>query len=105
MKKNSVNFFLWIMLMVGFVQCTSQPYQQEQSEESLQEVVNPVLPGDRPDPTVIKIGDTYWASATSNEWSPLFPIFKSNDLVNCELVSYVFPEGAPDWAVNNFWAP
>lgn len=68
-------------------------------------IINPVLTGDRPDPTVIKIGDTYWASATSNEWSPLFPIFKSDDLVNWELVTYVFPEGAPDWARNNFWAP
>lgn len=69
------------------------------------EVINPVLPGDRPDPTVIKVGDTYWASATSNEWSPLFPIFKSEDLVSWELVTYVFPGGAPDWAIRNFWAP
>jgi len=66
---------------------------------------NPVLAGDRPDPTVVKIGDSYYASATSNEWAPLFPIFKSNDLVNWELVNYVFPDGAPDWAKNNFWAP
>ena len=69
------------------------------------EIVNPVLPGDRPDPTVIQIGDTYWASATSNEWAPLFPIFKSDDLQDWELVTYVFPDGAPGWAVNNFWAP
>ncbi|SFU09212.1 Beta-xylosidase [Algoriphagus locisalis] len=66
---------------------------------------NPVLAGDRPDPTVIKIGKYYYASATSNEWAPLFPIFKSDDLVNWELVNYVFPDGAPDWAKNNFWAP
>ena len=33
------------------------------------------------------------------------PIFKSKDLVNWELVNYVFPDGAPDWALNNFWAP
>lgn len=87
--------------------CSSQgePVNQQQNELRSERVVNPVLPGDRPDPTVIKIGDTYWASATSNEWSPLFPIFKSNDLLNWELVTYVFPEGAPDWAVNNFWAP
>lgn len=73
--------------------------------KSLTQVTNPVLPGDRPDPTIIKVGDTYWASATSNEWSPLFPIFKSKDMINWELVTYVFPEGAPDWAVKNFWAP
>jgi xylan 1,4-beta-xylosidase len=93
----------------GLVQCTGQPQEEAQeqasSQVSAQEIINPVLPGDRPDPTVIKIGDTYWASATSNEWSPLFPIFKSKDLQNWELVSYVFPDGAPDWAVNNFWAP
>jgi len=65
----------------------------------------PVLPGDRPDPTVVKIGDSYYASATSNEWAPLFPIFKSEDLENWELVNYVFPDGAPAWAKNNFWAP
>ena len=68
-------------------------------------IANPVLAGDRPDPTVVKIGNDYYASATSNEWAPLFPIFKSKDLVNWELVNYVFPDGAPDWAKNNFWAP
>lgn len=66
---------------------------------------NPVLAGDRPDPTVVKIGRYYYASATSNEWAPLFPIFRSTDLVNWELVNYVFPDGAPAWAKNNFWAP
>ena len=49
-----------------------------------EKIINPVLPGDRPDPTVIEINGEYWAAATSNEWSPLFPIFKSKDLVNWE---------------------
>lgn len=98
--------YLLIALYLGCISCTSQAVKQEQTQTMTRdEVVNPVLPGDRPDPTVIKIGDTYWASATSNEWSPLFPIFKSSDLINWELVTYVFPEGAPEWAVNNFWAP
>lgn len=66
---------------------------------------NPVLPGDSPNPSVAKIGDTYYASATSNEWSPLFPIYQSDDLNNWELLSYVFPGGAPDWAHQNFFAP
>ena len=109
MKKNPLYFFYALLFVLGFGQCTNPQQQQKQNGEQIleqpQEFVTPVLPGDRPDPTVIKIGDTYWASATSNEWSPLFPIFKSDDLVNWELVSYVFPEGAPDWAVNNFWAP
>jgi xylan 1,4-beta-xylosidase len=78
-------------------------FQQAFAQASL--LPNPVLAGDRPDPTVVKVGKYYYASATSNEWAPLFPIFKSTDLENWELINYVFPDGAPTWAKNNFWAP
>jgi beta-xylosidase len=64
-----------------------------------------VLPGDFPDPTITKIGDTYWASATSAEWGAIFPIFSSRNLLDWELVGHVFPEKLPDWASSNFWAP
>ncbi|SMB84192.1 glycoside hydrolase family 43 [Hymenobacter roseosalivarius DSM 11622] len=64
-----------------------------------------ILPGDFPDPTVTKIGDTYWASATSAEWGPVFPLLKSTNLVDWEVVSYVFPDKLPEWADCNFWAP
>jgi Beta-xylosidase len=82
--------------------CTNNQSARQQKESIA--IVNPVLPGDHPDPTVIKIGDTYWASATSNEWAPLFPIYRSTDLINWELVSYAFAD-LPQWARNNFWAP
>jgi len=65
---------------------------------------NPVLPGDFPDPSVIRVGDEYWATATTSEWAPHFPILHSTDLVNWELVGTIFPE-MPSWAVGNFWAP
>ena len=64
-----------------------------------------VLPGDFPDPTVTKIGDTYWASATSAEWGAIFPIFCSKNLLDWELVSHVFPEKVPDWAGIVVWNP
>ncbi|WP_210516851.1 family 43 glycosylhydrolase [Hymenobacter terricola] len=64
-----------------------------------------VLPGDFPDPTVTKIGDTYWASATSAEWGAVFPLFTSKNLLDWELVGHVFPEALPEWAGSNFWAP
>jgi Beta-xylosidase len=90
------------MLLPIIYSCTGNRSIDGQSSETT--ILNPVLPGDHPDPTVIKIGDTYWASATSNEWAPLFPIFKSTDLVNWEQVSYAFAD-LPAWAKNNFWAP
>ncbi|HYH55592.1 MAG TPA: family 43 glycosylhydrolase, partial [Anseongella sp.] len=100
--RKCLTFLLAGTLMAGWFSCTRG--SREEEKQAL-EIINPVLTGDRPDPTVVKIGKTYWASSTSNEWSPLFPIFKSEDLVNWELVTYVFPEGAPAWARNNFWAP
>ena len=64
-----------------------------------------VLPGDFPDPTVTKVGDTYWASATSAEWGAVFPLFTSKNLLDWELVGHVFPDKLPDWTSSNFWAP
>ena len=68
-------------------------------------IVNPVLPGDFPDPSVVKVGDTYWATATTSNWGPMFPLLKSTDLRKWELVGHVFPGERPAWADYYFWAP
>lgn len=94
-KKPSLAFLLLLLMTLSWTPVFSQSLV----------IQNPVLPGDRPDPTLIRVGEYYYASATSNEWAPLFPIFKSKDLIRWEVVNYVFPDGAPDWAKNNFWAP
>jgi xylan 1,4-beta-xylosidase len=65
---------------------------------------NPVIAGDFPDPSVIRVGADYWATATSGEWAPEFPILHSRDLVNWETVGAVFTK-RPAWTVSNFWAP
>jgi xylan 1,4-beta-xylosidase len=65
---------------------------------------NPVIPGDHPDPSIIRVGKEYWATATSSEWGPQFPLLHSKDLVNWDLAGSVFSH-RPAWAVGNFWAP
>ena len=65
---------------------------------------NPVLLGDHPDPSIIRVGNDFWATSTSSEWGPEFPLLHSSDLVNWELVGAVFPH-RPAWAAGNFWAP
>lgn len=65
---------------------------------------NPVLAGDYPDPAVIRVGKEYWATATSSEWGPQFPIMVSRDLVNWEVIGSVFSK-RPEWSVANYWAP
>ena len=71
---------------------------------SAQTFENPVLAGDYPDPSVIRVGQDYWATATPSEWAPQFPIMHSTDLVNWKVVGYVFDE-PPSWSVANYWAP
>lgn len=63
-----------------------------------------VLPGDHADPSVVKIGDTYWASATTSNWFPAFPLLKSKDLVHWTQQGYIFDQ-KPEWADYYFWAP
>lgn len=65
---------------------------------------NPAMAGDFPDPSVIRIGQDYWAAATSSEWAPEFPILHSRDLVNWEVVGAVFHK-RPDWSTGSYWAP
>ena len=63
-----------------------------------------VLRGDHPDPSVVKIGDSYWATATTSNWFPAYPLLKSTDLVHWKSEGYVFNQ-LPSWADFYFWAP
>ncbi|HEY0078631.1 MAG TPA: family 43 glycosylhydrolase [Pyrinomonadaceae bacterium] len=65
---------------------------------------NPVIAGDFPDPSVIRVGTDYWAMTTTGTWAPHFPILHSRDLVNWRVVGYVF-EKSPAWVKSDFWAP
>jgi len=65
----------------------------------------PVLPGEYPDPTVVRHGDGYVAMATSNRWAPVFPVLVSDDLVSWRQAGSVY-QRAPRWATGRrFWAP
>ena len=65
---------------------------------------NPVLAGDYPDPSVIRVGPDYYATATSSAWAPEFPLMHSRDLVNWDVIGAVF-QRRPAWAIGDFWAP
>ncbi len=49
---------------------------------------NPVLFADYSDPDVIRVGDTFYMTASSFNYTPGLPILTSKDLVNWELVNY-----------------
>lgn len=85
-----LSFFIFLQLFI--IPIFAQTYE------------NPVIAGDFPDPSVIRVGEDYYATATSGGWSPLFPILHSKDLINWKVVGAVFQQ-KPSWAKGDFWAP
>ncbi|MFY0626574.1 MAG: glycoside hydrolase family 43 protein [Reichenbachiella sp.] len=49
---------------------------------------NPILSGFYPDPSICRVGDTYYMVNSSFEWFPGIPIHQSKDLVNWENIGY-----------------
>jgi GH43 family beta-xylosidase len=63
------------------------------------------------DPAVLRDGEDYWLTCTSNDAPDAFPILHSSDLRHWEPRGFVFPGGQePCWAAKgrdtaDFWAP
>ena len=91
--------FLSFLLVLGLFLSFSIPVRMPAGYFS-----NPVICGDVPDPSIIRFGGTYYATGTSSEWAPLYPIFESKDLVNWKQIGSVFNE-PPAWTTRSFWAP
>jgi xylan 1,4-beta-xylosidase len=49
----------------------------------------PVIPGFHPDPSICRVGDTYYLVNSSFEYAPGVPIFRSTDLRSWELIGHV----------------
>ncbi len=50
---------------------------------------NPIVPGYNPDPSVCRMGDTFYLVTSSFEFFPGVPLYKSKNLVNWELTGHV----------------
>lgn len=72
---------------------------------------NPVLHADYSDPDAVRVGDTYYMTASSFNAVPGLPLLRSKDLVNWELVGHALPKLVPAerYAVvrhgEGVWAP
>lgn len=58
------------------------------------EINNPILRGFNPDPSILRVDDTYYIATSTFEWFPGVQIFESKDLSNWSLVSR--PLNRPD---------
>lgn len=101
MKERIILFVVLVIIATMFFSCSKQ---KQDNKDVQTEFVNPVIKGDMADPTIIRVGDTYYAAGTSSEWAPHYPMFSSKDLVNWTQVGHVF-ENKPEWTSSSFWAP
>ena len=107
--KVSQKLLLLFLLLLAFSWCTAFDYSHTvqaaaNSSSASQPFSNPIFPGDHPDPTIIRVGHTYWTTSTSGDWGPEFPLFRSDDLHYWTQIGSIFPS-TPSWASGSFWAP
>lgn len=57
--------------------------------------VNPVMPGDYPDLTLLKVGDDFYSCGSNFHFTPYLPILHSTDLVHWREICRVVP---PTWS-------
>ncbi|MGD9209671.1 MAG: glycoside hydrolase family 43 protein [Desulfobacteraceae bacterium] len=50
-------------------------------------ITNPILPGFNPDPSICRVGNTYYLAVSTFEWYPGVQIYSSTDLANWELIA------------------
>ena len=51
-------------------------------------IVNPILRGFNPDPSIIRVGEDYYIATSTFEWFPGIQIHHSRDLVNWKLIAH-----------------
>jgi xylan 1,4-beta-xylosidase len=59
--------------------------------------MNPVLPGDHPDPTLLKVGEDFYHCGSSFHFTPYLPIYHSKDLVHWQVIGRVVPPSKGGW--------
>ncbi len=100
----NITFLTLLVLFVGNFDLATGQRRRPAARRNAATYINPVVAGDYPDPSVIRVGGDYYATATSSEWAPEFPILHSRDLVNWQVIGAVFQK-RPAWSVGNYWAP
>ncbi len=95
--KNTALFLLNLSLIActqksEHVDVTENNNASVQKENCSAEYTNPVIWEDLPDPEVIRVGDTYYYTASTFHQSPGAPLLRSYDLVHWEYLSHSVPE-------------
>src|SRR6476659_3619405 len=83
---------LFVLSAIPALVAAKDPWVSDQGDGTYK---NPVLHADYSDPDVIRVGADYFLTASSFNTVPGLPVLHSKDLVNWEIVNYVFREQEP----------
>lgn len=102
LKRNLTLTFL--ILATGLLISCNQTNKQSQAASSTEigagEYQNPILGGDYPDPSVVRVGKDYYMTHSSFEYYPGLLVWHSTDLVHWTRVSHALTK-----YVGSVWAP
>ena len=72
-------------------------------------ILNPIIQGMAPDPSILRVGDDYYIATSTFHWQPAVQVFHSTDFVNWELLMYLLKDGEVNLQGTNtpagIWAP
>ncbi|MGC3947762.1 MAG: family 43 glycosylhydrolase [Chryseolinea sp.] len=94
-------FIALVIILSLFYSCSKSSKQIGESKGINQQQV---IAGELPDPSIIQVNDTYYAAGSSNDWGPVYPLYKSSNLVDWSFVNFAFRE-PPAWTMGSYWAP
>jgi beta-xylosidase len=89
-----LSFFPWVAKSQG------GPRSSTPGTNSPGTFLNPILPGDHPDPTILRDGKDYYMTNSAFDYVPGLTVFHSTDLVNWEPISYALTT-----YLGSGWAP
>ncbi len=65
-------------------------------------IKNPIIPGMAPDPSIIRVENTYYLATSTFHWMPGIQLYKSTDLVNWTLIDNVLKKKQNQFTRNKY---
>lgn len=96
--KRPFSILILAFLLTDFIHLSAQNTDDFYNE--VKTYVNPVLPGDHPDPTMLKVGDDFYHCGSSFHFTPYLPIYHSKDMVHWQVISRVVPPSVGNWVTD-----
>lgn len=100
LKNKCLNFTVALLYCFNLSVSAQKKADKFDNYHAVKTFVNPVLPGDHPDPTLLKVGDDFYHCGSSFHFTPYMPVYHSKDLVHWKVISRVLPPQKAPWVTD-----